>query len=111
MLWKIWRVLCYDKNGGFNIGNKFWIYSNANWQVLSVEQKEWLNILEIMDYIYISIKTMFNSFAASLQIIRCVIMSGEVGRKKKGGRGKSKKDDVQLDSDGGLCVVSGILRI
>ena len=54
---------------------------------------------------------MFNSFAASLQIIRCVIMSGEVGRKKKGGRGKSKKDDVQLDSDGGLCVVSGILRI
>ena len=35
-------------------------------------------------------------------------MSGEVSRKKKYNKGKSKKDDVQLDSDGGLCVVSGI---
>ena len=35
-------------------------------------------------------------------------MSGEVSRKKKYNKGKSKKDDVQLDSNGGLCVVSGI---
>ena len=37
----------------------------------------------------------------------CVIMSGEGSRKKKYNKGKSKKDDLQLDSDGGLCVVSG----
>ena len=41
-------------------------------------------------------------------VLSCVIMSGEVSRKKKYNKGKSKKDDVQLDSDGGLCVVSGI---
>jgi len=33
-------------------------------------------------------------------------MSGEINRKKKG-RGRPKKDDNQVESDGGLCVVSG----
>ena len=27
---------------------------------------------------------------------------------KKGAKGKAKKDDIQPDSDEGLCVVSGI---